>query len=117
MVTAPAPPPRQPTRLIGRERELAAARELLLGSQARILTLTGVGGTGKTRLALALAADLRAEFDGHVVWAGLASVAGGAQVPRAIAAALGMIEAPGTPLLDRLTHRLAAPPSLLVLDN
>ena len=55
-------------RLIGRERDLQDVRDALLGAEGRLLTLTGTGGCGKTRLALELAADVRPHFPEGVGW-------------------------------------------------
>ena len=106
-------PPRLPvplTSFVGRERELAEVRSLL--HRTRLLTLTGPGGIGKTRLALEVA---RSSAD--VAFVDLAPVPDGALVTAAIAAALGIHEQPRVPLLDLLTATLAARGALLVLDN
>ena len=63
--------PSQPTALIGREREVAQLRGLLLSPEIRLLTLVGTGGTGKTRLALAVAADLVDAFEQGVIFVDL----------------------------------------------
>jgi len=115
-----APPrsiPAARTSLIGREGALATLREMLLSPSVRLLTITGVGGSGKTRLAQALAADVLPSFDRNTFWIALAPVGDGALVPQAIAAALGVLETPETPVLDALVSRLSDCRSLLVLDN
>ena len=101
--------------LIGRHRELAELSALLRAG--RLVTLVGVGGTGKTRLALALAADeLVAGGDG--IWlAELAPVADPDLVPAALAASLGLKEEPGRDALAAVLNHLAGLNALLVLDN
>jgi predicted ATPase len=66
----------------------------------RLLTITGLGGSGKTRLAQALAADVLRSFDGAVFWIALAPVGEGPLVPQAIAAELGLLETPDAPVLE-----------------
>ncbi|MGH2587451.1 MAG: NB-ARC domain-containing protein, partial [Dehalococcoidia bacterium] len=114
-----APPrsiPAARTSLIGRDGALATLREMLLSPLVRLLTITGVGGGGKTRLAQALAADVLSAFDGHVFWVALAPVSDGALLPQAIADTLGVLETPETPVLDTLVNRLSDRHCLLVLD-
>lgn len=105
----PAPP------LIGRAHDCAALCTLLSDPAARLVTLTGPGGVGKTRLALQLARDLRDIFADGVFFIDLAPVSDASFVPVAIARALGL-EA-GTAPLDTLTRALAEQHSLLLLDN
>jgi predicted ATPase/DNA-binding SARP family transcriptional activator len=108
--------PLPPTQLIGRERELAEIRSLL--DRTRLLTLTGVAGIGKTRLALAAAAELPDRFPGGAVFAGLAPIADAELVLPAIAQALGIKESGARTLAEALTAALAnSSPLLLVLDN
>ncbi|HJW83764.1 MAG TPA: BTAD domain-containing putative transcriptional regulator, partial [Anaerolineae bacterium] len=103
------------TRFVGRERELADVRHLL--ATTHLLTLTGIGGVGKTRLALQVAADLIGDF-AHGVWlVELAPVSDATRVPHAVASALAVGEEARRPLLDTLSDYLRAKELLLVLDN
>lgn len=105
------------TRLIGREVELAALRERLLDETVRLVTLTGPGGTGKTRLALEAAAQLVDEFEDGVVVVSLAPIRDPALVPAAIAQALGVREAHDRPAMETVKDDLREKRALLVLDN
>jgi predicted ATPase/class 3 adenylate cyclase len=107
--------PRQLTRFIGREREMAEVKRLL--GEAALLTLTGSGGCGKTRLALQVAADLLEEYPDGVWLVELAALADPALVPQTVASALGVREEPGRPLLETLVQALKPKELLLVLDN
>ena len=102
---------------VGRERELQELKRLLSGT--RLLTLTGPGGVGKTRLALEVARNLqRGEAFADGVWfAGLAALADAALLPQTTAAALGVREEPGRAVLETLQESLRARRLLLVLDN
>jgi len=106
--------PTQLTTFLGRQRELAEAAMLL--EQARLLTLTGPGGTGKTRLSLQLAADVTERFHDGVFFVPLGTIDEPALVLPTIAQALGMSD-PGGGVLDRLADQLAGKQVLLVLDN
>ena len=107
--------PVQPTTFIGREREVAEARALLEGTRA--LTLTGPGGTGKTRLALQVAAESCEAYRDRAVFVALAALKDPSLVASTVAAAMGVQEEAGRPILASLTERLAGMEVLLVLDN
>ena len=107
--------PAQPTTFIGRDAELAEVRALV--GSARLVTLTGTGGTGKTRLALQAAAELL-DGSGDGVWlVELAAVSDGDAVAPAISEALGIARQPGRPVLEVLLDALAPQDLLIVLDN
>lgn len=103
------------TSFIGREREAAQVKELLASTS--LVTLTGAGGSGKTRLALEVAADLLNEFPGGVWLVELASLSDPGLVVQAVASTLGVREIPGRSLLDSLIDYVQAKTLLLVLDN
>ena len=103
------------TSFIGREREQAAVRELL--EKARLVTLVGPGGCGKTRLALQVARDLGTASADAVYWVDLAPLSDPALVAQTVAAALDIAEQPGVPLIQTLSEGLRARTILLILDN
>jgi predicted ATPase/DNA-binding CsgD family transcriptional regulator len=103
--------------LIGREREVVAIQRLLLREDVGLVTLTGAGGTGKTRLALRVAADVLDAFPDGVFLVPLAPVRNPEPVVSAIAHALGVREAGDQPLLTSLRLSLRDKELLLLLDN
>jgi predicted ATPase/DNA-binding CsgD family transcriptional regulator len=112
------PPDNLPLELssfIGREREIVEVKRLL--GDTRLVTLTGPGGSGKTRLALALAQDLVEEFEDGAWWVELASLSDPELVPKAVASALGMREVPASSLTAALVENLKLKNMLLILDN
>ena len=102
--------------LIGREQELGEVVALLRAPSARLVTLTGFGGTGKTRLSLGAAAALQAEFD-LVVFVELSTVEEPTLVPSAVARTLGCSDSGERPLVEAIRDRIDACNALLVLDN
>jgi predicted ATPase/DNA-binding CsgD family transcriptional regulator len=108
--------PSRATSFVGRAAELAELRALVSGS-SRLVTITGPGGIGKSRLALQAAADAL-DGTGDGVWlVELAPVAEPELVPRTAAAALGVREVPGRPLVDTLIDAVGGRDLLLILDN
>jgi predicted ATPase/DNA-binding SARP family transcriptional activator/DNA-binding CsgD family transcriptional regulator len=100
---------------VGREREITEVKREL--AMTRLLTLTGVGGSGKTRLALEVARDLVGSYPDGVWLVELAPLSEGALVPQALAGALRVREQPDQPLTDTLVDALRPKNVLLVLDN
>ncbi len=113
----PANLPTPPTPLIGRERERAAVASELRRAEVRLLTLTGAGGVGKTRLALAVAEDLLETFRDGVFFVDLAPIVDPALVPSAMAGVLDVGETARKPLIESLVEHLRDRQLLLVLDN
>ena len=121
LAAPPAPEPAQvqlpvpPTPLVGRQLEVAAVTALLRRAEVRLLTLTGAGGTGKTRLAIAVAAEFGRELRDGAVFVDLAPVREPALLAPTIARALGIAE--GTSPEDALKEHLHDKSMLLLLDN
>ena len=109
--------PHPPTPLIGREQEVSQATALLARDEVRLLTLTGVGGVGKTRLAIEVSSLLRTAFSSGVFFVSLAAVTEAELVAGAVAAILGVREQANVPFSSTLGAFLAERNALLVLDN
>ena len=101
--------------LVGRQRELQEVVDAL--ARSRLVTLTGPGGTGKTRLALAAAEVARVRFPGGVSWVELAPIDDPAIAPQAVADGLGIPEVPGQDATMTIAEYVGDRPVLLVLDN
>jgi predicted ATPase/class 3 adenylate cyclase len=109
--------PTQPTPLLGRDREIDQVVQLLDSAQVRLVTLTGPGGTGKTRLALQAAAEAIEGYPAGVFFVNLAALTDPELVVPTIAQTLGVKEQAGEPLAQTLARDLAEKELLLVLDN
>jgi predicted ATPase/class 3 adenylate cyclase len=107
--------PVQLTSFVGREEELAEVRRLLGGT--RLLTLTGPGGSGKSRLALQVAAELLPDFRDGAFFADLSSVTDPALVPSVVARAVGVPQVMGRPVMEAVKQHLRDQQLLLVVDN
>jgi DNA-binding SARP family transcriptional activator len=109
--------PAQPTPLLGRVKEAAILRDLLRQEAVRLVTLTGPGGTGKTRLGLQVAVDLLADFAQGAFFVDLSPLRDPALVASAIAQTLGIRDIGEQPPLDALKQYLREREILLLLDN
>jgi predicted ATPase/class 3 adenylate cyclase len=107
--------PRQLTTFVGRGQEIGEAKKIL--AAAPLLTLTGPGGVGKTRLAIEIAGELLEEFPEGMWFVDLGPLTDPAFVVPAVAAAIGVRHAPGQPILDTVIEHLRGRRELLVLDN
>lgn len=107
--------PISPTSFVGRERELAHVHQLF--QAARLLTLTGPAGSGKTRLALQIATELVAESGDNVYWCDLAALSDSAYVPQAAAQLMGIGEQPGHSATEAIVNFIQSRHILLILDN
>ena len=107
--------PTRATSFIGRRGELDALRQLLRGN--RLVTLVGPGGTGKTRLAIEMAAEASADFADGTWFVDLSPLADPALVGPTVARALGLSDQPGRPIIDLLKAHIELRELLLVLDN
>jgi predicted ATPase/DNA-binding SARP family transcriptional activator len=118
--SADLPPSRLPvlpTRTLGRDQDCAGAAQLLRRPDVRLVTLTGPGGVGKTRLALEIARRLEPEFPDGAWFVSLASTANAEHVPSGIAQGLGVKPLEGETPQDALVRYLAPKDGLLVIDN
>jgi len=109
--------PFPPTALLGREQELTQARDLLQARGVRLLTLTGPGGVGKTRLALELAHTLRAGFVDGLAWIDLTALRDPSLVPQTVAHVLGLREQADHAFPEQVHAFLQGKQFLLLLDN
>jgi DNA-binding SARP family transcriptional activator len=109
--------PEQPTPLIGRKQEVAIVRDTFIREGVRLLTLTGPGGTGKTRLGLQVATELLDQFEQGVFFVSLAEIADADLVVSKIAQQLGLREGGSQPFLEMLKDYLRTKQLLLLLDN
>jgi predicted ATPase len=114
---APAPLPRPPTRLVGRDDEVVRVLDLLAEPETRLVTIFGSGGIGKSRLALAVAERAKDRYTDDVAYVDLAAVTEPSLLLSTIAVAVGVQEGSGGSLRVHLRDRLAGAQMLMVLDN
>lgn len=107
--------PAELTSFVGRQREIADVEDLLY--RARLVTLTGPGGTGKTRLGLQVAGLMAENYRDGVIFISLAEVGDPSQIPNVVAREVGVIERPDRQLVDTLQSYLRSKQMLLILDN
>ncbi|MBI1743002.1 tetratricopeptide repeat protein [Candidatus Acetothermia bacterium] len=107
--------PRSISSFVGRKREVSELKQLL--SKTDLLTVTGIGGCGKTRLALSVATALAPEYADGIGWIELAALTEAELIPQAIASVLGLREERNRPLLATLSEYLKSRELLLILDN
>lgn len=115
LVGSPNHLPVQLTSFIGREKEVAEVKRLL--SKERIVTLTGPGGTGKTRLAVQVAGEMIEQFQDGIFFVGLTPTTDSGHVPSTIAQSLGITESPRQSIVESLKEYLRSKSLLLLLDN
>lgn len=118
-VRSPSNMPVQRTAFIGRDREVANLRQLLSRGDVRLVTLTGPGGIGKTRLAVQVVTEMGDSFTGSVCFVSLSAVSGNESMTRAIAESIGVRDVPGQSSEESLKEyvRALTQPLLLLLDN
>ncbi len=109
--------PFPPTALLGREQEVAQARDLLREREVRLLTVSGPGGVGKTRLALEIAHDLRSGFADGLAWIDLTALRDPSLVPKTVAHTLGLREQTDHAFSEQVRAFLQDKQCLLILDN
>ena len=107
--------PHQVSTFIGREREIGEIEALL--AKARLVTLTGAGGSGKTRLSLQVAAEMLEQFSDGAWFVELAGLSDRELVARTVATVLGLQESPGQPIVETIKEHVGTKRLLLVLDN